>query len=75
MCVQRSCLLRGILEKDVIPGSLKTGNEITSLFICTYESEKPPAVTQDLYKQASRHNVSFLVGIYEVKKSLIGSTS
>lgn len=61
-----SCLPRGILEKDVMPRSLETGNEITSLPIPTSESELC-AITQGVYKQASKHDVSFLARIYEVK--------
>lgn len=68
-CTVFCCLQSTILEKDVVPGRVERGSEITALLICASEPKKPSAVKQGLYKQASMQDVSLLIGVYDRVKT------
>lgn len=68
-CTVLCCLPSTILEKDMVPGRVERGSEITALLICASEPKKPSAVKQGLYKQASSQDVSLLVGVYDGVKT------
>lgn len=53
----------------MLPGRVERGCEITALLICASEPKKPSAVKQGLYKQASTHDVSLLIRVYDQVKT------
>lgn len=56
----------------MVPGRVERGSEITALLICASEPKKPSAVKQGLYKQASTHDVSLLIRVYDRVKTSPG---
>lgn len=53
----------------MVPGRVERGSEVTVVLICASEPKKPSPVKQGLYKQASVHDVSLLVGVYDRVKT------